>query len=249
MPKEFFISDKSEKLTFFKSLVNDPLIRKEHQLCLVFGKKTVQELSCIKAIITTSDHKDDPFFQSSDRYVLSESAFKKLSGLVTPEPYAALVELPTFPFPHKISQGILILDELNDPGNVGTLFRTAWGLGLEGIILLTNSVDPYHSKVLRASKATTLKMPWMKMERNEVLSYLHSSDLTVYCADLAGEKLHSITPVYPFALILGNEARGVCDELKTLGTAIHIPQTDLDSYNVAIAGAIISYTLMNKELL
>lgn len=246
MPKEFFISEKSQKFIFFNSLRLDPKARHEHQLCLVFGKKNVEELKSIQAIVTTQTAKDTPLFQTHDRYILSEKSFKKLSALATPEPYGALVKLPSFKLPKTPSQGILILDELSDPGNVGTLFRTAMGLGLDALVLLAHTVDPYHPKVMSASKGACLQQPWVKVDLSTLKDYLTQTSLPTFYGDLAGQALHKVAIKGPFALILGHEARGVSPFLKSLGHPIHIPQHHIESYNVAIAGAIMAYTLLDK---
>jgi TrmH family RNA methyltransferase len=249
MPKEFYISDKSDRLTFFKSLIHDSSFQLEQQKCLIFGKKIVSEQRSIQAFLTTEAAKDDPLFASCDRYILSESAFKKLSGLIHPEPYGALITRPSLEFPKKIKQGLLILDTLSDPGNIGTIFRTAWGLGLEGVILIKGSVHPYHPKVLRASKGACLSLPWVIMDKTFVSAFLASYNLTLYGADLEGADLATLTHQGPFALILGHESKGICDELKKIAIPVHIHQNHLESYNVAIASAIISYTLLQKRAL
>lgn len=247
MPKEFLLSDKSEKLKFFKSLVDDPLARHKDQKCIVFGEKILSEGLEVEAYITTPSKKDDPFFALTDCYIISEKAFKHLSGLVTPEPYGAVIKMPNFKFPKTIKRGLLILDRLNDPGNLGTIFRTALGFALDGVILLKPCVDPYHPKVLRSSKGCSLKMPWVKLEESELFSFLKTYNLPVFCADLDGENLHKTNHKGPFALIMGNESSGVSPGLKAHFKKIHIPQNHLESYNVAIACAIIGYTLMTKE--
>jgi TrmH family RNA methyltransferase len=247
MPKEFLLSNKSDKLKFFNSLMRDKKARQNHEQILVFGKKTVQELDHVLAYITTTENQNDPFFSRHDRYVLTPQDFKKLSNLVTPDGYGALVQLKAPHWPSKIKTGVLVLDRLSDPGNAGTLFRTAYGLGLDGIIFVGPSVDPYNPKVLSASKGTCLKLPWKSLENNEVVSFLNPLNLSIYSADLEGENLAHIKNKSPFALILGNESQGLSQDLKSLGTLLHIPQHHLESYNVAIAAAIISYTLLPKE--
>jgi len=246
MPKEFYLSDKNQTLSLFKELVNEQSARTLHQKCLVFGKNTLPELEHVEAYITTEPFKNDPLVQTRDRYIISEKAFKNISGLVSPEPFAAIVKLSEKFFPEKIQKGILILDALSDPGNIGTIFRTALGLGLDGVIILENTVDPYHAKVLRASKAAVLQMPWIRLNQVELADFLKPLDLSLFCADLSGDPLDSIKNIKPFALILGSESQGVSDYLKTISLRLHIPQKHIDSYNVAIASAIISYTLMQE---
>lgn len=244
MPKEILLSDKNDQLVFFKNLVDDPVFRKKEGFCLVFGKKSVYECSDIKAYVVTHESKDDPILKEFDKFILSEKAFKKLSRLITPEPYAAVVKMPKYELPKKITKGVLILDGLSDPGNIGTIFRTAYGLGLDCIMMIKPCCDPYHEKVLRSSKACSLKMPWLYVEKQDLKKILSNYDLNVFVALLEGEPLSTINNTKPFALILGNESQGVSTQLQSLGIKVHIPQSHLESYNVAVACAIISYTLM-----
>lgn len=247
MPKEILLSDKSDKLKWFKSLVDQKDQRYKDKLCIVFGKKLILELKHVEAYITTQSQSSDPLFKTKDTYILSESAFKKLSSLITPEPYAALVALPSLDFPNSITKGIFILDELSDPGNIGTIYRTAMGFGLDGIVLLRPHVDPFHEKLLRASKGATLYLPTLVLEKKDLKSFLDRMSIKTYIAELHGKALSSVDHSGPFALILGNEAKGVSHELHELGQKLHIEQNQLESYNVAIAGAIIGYTLMHKK--
>jgi len=249
MTKEFLIHEKSALFKSFKALIENKELRAEKQEAILFGEKVLLEFKNeLIALITTEAGKDHPAFSHLDRFILTPKAFKALSSLVTPEPYAALVRIPKKD-PHlKINHGVLVVEALNDPGNLGTLFRTAWGLGLEALIITPHTVDPYHEKVLRASKGISLKMPWLKLEKEELESFFKKHHLTVYLADLEGTPLREIKPKGPFALILGNESQGLSPELKKLGHPLHIPQKNLESFNVAIAGAIISYTLLQEVL-
>lgn len=244
MPKEILLSDKSDQLIFFKNLIDDAAFRKNQGYCLVFGKKSFFECDHIKACLITDESKNDPELENFDKFILSDKAFKKLSKLVTPEPYCALVKLPHHELPKTITKGILILDGVSDPGNIGTIFRTAYGLGLDFIIMVKPCCDPYHEKVLRAAKACTLKMPWLYVDKDDLKTVLSKYDINVFVALLEGEALSSIKNTKPFALILGNESQGVSTQLHSLGAKVHIPQAHLESYNVAIASAIISYTLL-----
>lgn len=248
MPKEILLSDRNNQLTFFKNLIDDPCFRQTHRYCLVFGKKTLFECKNVEACLVTNESKDDPDIKNFDKFVLSQKAFKNLSKLVTPEPYCALVKIPEHKIPSQINKGILILDSLSDPGNIGTIFRTAYGLGLDFIIMLKPCCDPYHEKVLRSAKGATIKMPWIYLAKEELEKFLCCYDIKIFVAMLEGKKLNEIHNTKPFALILGNESQGVSNNFHSLGCKVHIPQHDLESYNVAIAAGILSYTLAQGVL-
>lgn len=241
MAEKILITDTSKQFKFFKQLVHDKTIREEEKKALIFGKKMIEESADIEAYLTTKDHSDDPFFHNKTLYILSDKGFKQLSELVNPEPYGAIIKIPHFSF-NAITQGVFILDRLQDPGNIGTLFRTALGFGLDGILLLKNTCDPFSSKVIRSSKGAVFKIPHMCLSKTELDLFVKHHNLSVYIADLNGNNLNTIAPKTPFGILLGNEAQGVDPCLKTVGETIHIPQKNLESLNVAIAGAIIAYT-------
>lgn len=221
--------------------MQDKKKREEEKKTLIFGKKMIDETSGIEAYLTTKENENDPFFQDKTVYILSNKGFKELSEVVNPEPYGALVSIPSFQF-ESIKTGVFILDRLQDPGNIGTLFRTALGFGLDGIILLKNTCDPYSSKVIRSSKGSVFKIPHIYLSKEELEAFIKKSKMSIYIADLEGKSLNKIEANKPFGILLGNEAQGVDPSLKNYGETIHIPQQNLESLNVAIAGAIIAYT-------
>ena len=214
--------------------------REEHHAVVVSGRKLVKELaqkiSPKKVFITKSF---DAFPVQGEIYYVTIKDLKKITGLLSPEEIVA-----EFPLPEATSlegkKRILALDQIADPGNLGTLIRTAHALGWEGVFFLPNCVDPFNDKVLRASRGALFSLPWYIGDWEEISGCIKKSALTPYIADIRGKPLSSFTMKQErVLLLLSNEAHGVSERGKTLGERVSIPMEGVaESLNVAIAGAI-----------
>lgn len=147
------------------------------------------------------------------------------------------VELPPDPL-------VLLLDRLRDPGNLGTLLRTADAVGAGAVLLLPPCVDPFDPKVLRASMGSCFSLPVVTVESQEtLLAWLRKRGLPLYGGDAAGRLWTSLDWRGGLALALGNEAEGLdgaltshCDQLAALPQ-----QGRAESLNVAVAGGVLMY--------
>lgn len=151
------------------------------------------------------------------------------------------------PEPQDISsaRSLLILDGVSDPGNLGTLLRTALGLGWDAAFITSGSTDPYNEKAMRSAKGATFRLPWNRGTVEELMTYL--SNYTLLAADARGEDAANISIKGKVALALGNEAHGLCDALKNKAKMIAIPMIGpMESLNVATAGAILMHQLLRE---
>lgn len=214
-------------------LRTDRIYRDKEKSVLISGEKLVNELQQLvkpKRIFTE---------YPSSHIQVTEEVMEKITGLPNPEGIAA-----EFPHPEAASLNqlapILALDQIRDPGNMGTLIRTAWALGWKGIFFLPGCVDPFHEKVIRASRGALFYLPWKEGNWEELKQF----PLKRYTADIKGLPLHSIPPQKEIVFLLSNEALGVSKEGEQFGEAITIPmEKKVDSLNVSIAGAIMMYYL------
>jgi TrmH family RNA methyltransferase len=134
----------------------------------------------------------------------------------------------------------LILDQIADPGNLGTLLRTAYALKWDGVAATPGTVDFFNDKAIRAAKGATFRLPLALVSSEEIASW----NVSFYIADLQGAPLSDAKFQTPRALILGNEGRGISPWAETIGKKIHIPmRTEAESLNVAAAGAILLYAM------
>jgi TrmH family RNA methyltransferase len=216
----------------------DARYRKEQGSLLVSGYKLVGELSEITAPIRVFSETPHPLHT-----LVSEAVMKKITGLTSPEGIAAEFPLPS-PSSLEGKAPLLALDRINDPGNMGTLIRTALALGWAGIYFLPGCVDPFHEKVIRASRGALFRLPWKEGDWEE----LKKSRLTAFAADLEGKPLDEIEPRKEIVLLLSNEAQGLSDEGASFGERITIPMRGkIESLNVAVSGAIMMYELAKRR--
>lgn len=184
---------------------------------------------------------------SEEIFIVTEEILKKITGLVEPESIAA--ELPIPPSADlTLAQRLLVIDQVSDPGNLGTLFRTALAFGWDGVFVLKKSADPFNEKALRASKGAVFRLP-MAFGDEETLEHLIAAKKwSVYGADMEGSEVKgdfSYPP--PFMLILGNEGQGLTPFTKHRSTLLSLPMPGaMESLNVAVAGGIFMYLLRKR---
>ncbi|WP_194848479.1 TrmH family RNA methyltransferase [Candidatus Neptunochlamydia vexilliferae] len=215
-------------------LRKERLYRDEKGFLLLEGKKMILEFQGeIETLITT----EETSIPAKNRYVVPPEVIKKIADTSSPEPYLAEVPLPP-PAPLE-GKRLIALDRINDPGNLGTLLRTALALGFEGVFLLS-CADPFSPKALRAAKGATFHLPIRQGSEEELLSLM--SNRHIYVADAQG--MENTTFTTPLILVLGSEAHGPSPALKSQGTLISIPMSDkAESLNVAVAGGILMHKM------
>lgn len=173
--------------------------------------------------------------------VLSTNLFHRLTATNTPQGVLMKMKIPAErPFtPGKI----LVLDAITDPGNLGTLLRTAQAFGLHNVMLMEGCVSLYNDKVLRASLGACLQL---NIKEHATVEEVLALGCQLYGATLEGVDFKSIRYPDTCALVIGNEANGIRPELlHSLHRQITIPMRDVaESLNAAIAGSIIMEHLM-----
>lgn len=222
---------------------NDSAFRKEEGLLLIYGKKVIEELpSSIKihSIFSLTDSLPSKICENF--YTVTPEILKKITNFKNPEPYAALVYFPVFT--NLKLQKLLICDRIKDPGNMGTLIRTAGALGFDAIYLLEGCVDPYNEKVVNATKGALFFLPLLKGDWDQLLELTKENNLTLYQADLEGESFLNTPISSSLGLILGNESEGTSFLAKKHAIKLCIPMTNkAESLNVAVAGGILMFHL------
>lgn len=214
--------------------------REGEKLVLIAGKKQVQEAKTLELLLVEKGYRSE--IQAMERYEVSRAILKKVTGLETPEPIAALVPLPE-ESPLKGMTRVIALDGVADPGNLGTLFRTALALGWEGVFLTTGCCDPFNDKALRAAKGATFRLPYKTGTADDLLTLAKKEQWQGVVADMGGEPLATFQPEEKILVVLGNEASGASSVLKKAYSSLSIPICGIESLNVGAAGAIILYTL------
>ena len=208
---------------------------------LLEGKKMIEAYrGTIENLLTTKPVS----FSAKAQYHITDAMLKKIAGTASPEPYLAEVPLPAYQS-LKGKTRLLALDRITDPGNLGTLLRTAVAFEFEGVFLTQGTADPYADKALRAAKGATFHLPIQIGTTATLLSLIKENKLTLYVADSKGAAYESFTS--PLMLILGNEAHGPSPMLKKYASLLSIPiSVKTESLNVAVAGGILMHMIRKK---
>ncbi len=187
-------------------------------------------------------------------YELAESAFAKVTLTQTPQAVAAVAEkrqMSAAEFFEKAEDGcLLVLDRLQDPGNVGTLLRTAEAMGFRGVLMIRGTADPWQPKVVRAAAGSLLRLPVLLCENAEqALELLAGAGKKVYTAAMDAKLSCFDAPLAKnAAVVIGNEGAGAGETLKSAATLLSIPMEGrTESLNAAIAGSIIMYESMRQR--
>jgi TrmH family RNA methyltransferase len=149
---------------------------------------------------------------------------------------------------HEISNRVLILDCIQDPGNLGTLMRSAKAFDFNTIFLADGSCDIYNDKVIRSSQGSIFKLNFIHGDKIEFIKNL-SKTHKVYNTNVRnGKDIRNVDVEEKVAVILGNEGNGVSDEINELPLdSLFINMSNMESLNVGVAGSILMYEVANKK--
>ena len=179
----------------------------------------------------------------------SPELMKSLSD--TQNPQGILLVLPQQHFDMApVLDFLLILDALQDPGNMGSLLRSAWGAGVNAVILGPRCVDPFLPKVLRSAMGAHFHVPLIKMDWENIKQLSADRELDVFVSHMGkGQAYNEAHHQKGIALIIGNEAKGVGPEALALAKqSLHIPLAKgLESLNAAAAGAILLFEIARQK--
>ena len=222
----------------------DRKYRDEQKKLLITGKNVILEIEKkleIDTLIYSDDSRKKKIKAKNYLKVTSE-ILKKITGLESPEDIAILIDMPNLGIKKK--ERVLILDNISDPGNLGTLIRSANGLFFDLVILSKGSCDPFNDKSLRATKGAVFYIPIVELEYLDIEKFIKENKLHTYLASLEGENIKKVIFEKPTGLILGNEAKGISSSLKNIGKKIKIEmKSSQESLNVATSGSILMYKI------
>jgi len=147
----------------------------------------------------------------------------------------------------EIGNRIIILDGIQDPGNLGTIIRSAVAFNFDTVVISKNTVDLYNPKVIRSTKGMLFNKNIIVRELSEFM--LELSDYVIYGTDvISGDNVKNIDEVSKIAIVIGNEGRGISDSVRRLcNKFIYIPTSDdCESLNAGVAASILMYEVNNK---
>ena len=177
---------------------------------------------------------------------VSEGIMKHLAATSTPSGGLAIAVPPALPFPTE-PRFLLILDRLRDPGNLGTLVRTAAAAGAEGLILGPHCVDLYNPKVVRSTMGTIYRIPIQRATWAEIPALIGPCQISI--ANMGGEPYDGIDWSGPSAIVIGGEAEGPSAEaLAAADRIVSIPlHNGVESLNAAVAGSILLFEVERQR--
>ena len=215
---------------------------KDHKF-LIEGEHLIEEAhkaNLIECILIEQGKEN--MFSTYETYEVTRDILKKLSDSVSGTYIMAVCHMPnisSIDFGNKV----IVLDDVQDPGNVGTIIRTAFSFGYTSIVLSNHSVDVYNEKVIRSTQGALFHMPIIRGDIMVLLQELKQQGITLYATSL-----HEATPLQqtpkktPCALIFGNEGNGVSiDVIDYSDHKVFIEMETFESLNVAVAAGICMY--------
>ena len=189
-------------------------------------------------------------FSRVDYQVVADNVFKKLSDTVNPQGVLAVVRMADYTLEEvldgrdKDNSCIVVLDKIQDPGNLGTIIRTGEGAGITGVVMSKDTVDLYNPKVIRSTMGSIFRVPCVVVDDlANAVETIKSSGVTTYAAHLDGDDISKTELSDDRAFLIGNEANGLSDEIANLADKkIKIPmEGEVESLNAAVATAILIY--------
>ncbi|SDX40965.1 RNA methyltransferase, TrmH family [Lutibacter oricola] len=215
--------------------------RTRHNLFIVEGTKVVGEfLNSNYKLNSLFCVNDSEYLNINCKTIISEIDLKKISNLKNPNNVLALFEMPAKD--QFVEEGlIVVLDEINDPGNLGTIIRLCDWFGVSQLICSTNTVDCFNNKVVQSSMGSLIRT---SIKYTSITNYLQTTKLPKFVADMNGENVYKTTLPKNAVLVMGNEANGISKEVfELINNTISIPRfgtiQQTESLNVATATAIL----------
>ena len=248
---EHITSLKNAKVTTWKSL-KDRKGRKETGCFLVEGRKMVEEALAsafsIDAILVDADRAAEfSLPRHIPVFTMPSHVLAAVCDTKTPQGIAAVVRMADV---QLTGSRLVAMDGVQDPGNVGTIIRTADAAGFDGVILSTQCADVFSPKVLRATMGSIFRMGIRVTEDLPgVLAELVQEGASVLSSQLDGEPFYQRSPLKErFVLVIGSEGNGVTDEVKAVAThKVKLPMRGgAESLNAAVAAGIMMYALTRE---
>jgi TrmH family RNA methyltransferase len=185
--------------------------------------------------------------------ILPDKLFQSISTTETSQGVIALVRPPEWNF-QEIFRGqsmVVVLDGIQDPGNAGAIVRAAEAFGATGILFVKGSAGPFHPKTLRASAGSLFRVPFIAgLDPISAVDTLRQHRVDIYAAMpyTGSERLAGDADFRrPCALAIGNEGRGVSNELRSVAEDIAIPTAGVESLNAAVAAAVLLYEIRRQR--
>jgi TrmH family RNA methyltransferase len=228
------------------------------------GECAIEGVKLIEEALRSGQHLDSVFFSESARplaekllpqigartetLVLPNALFNSIVPSDAPQGVAALLKLPVFSSGQLLDRSgggpIVVAAGLQDPGNLGTILRSAEAFGAAGIFLTEGTVSPYNSKVLRGSAGSVFRLPFLQISSLKLIPLLRARGVRLLATSSHhGTPLPQVSWTLPLAIFIGNEGAGLSRELtRQMDETVAIPQaSQVESLNAGVAASIVLY--------
>ncbi len=251
MRKETITSTSNRQVKSLMQLMKKARLRKEQDVFVTEGLRIFCEIPkpLIREIYVTdrflSTHKD--VLEDMDYTVLSEEVFSKIADTKTPQGILCVVKrISSDPEEIYRENGTwVLLEDIQDPGNLGTIIRTAEGAGVAGVMMSSGCVDIFSPKVVRSTMGSIFRVPFVTgCSLQETVQFLKEKNVAVYAAGIQDALVYDEADYRKgAAFLIGNEGNGLSDEmLRMADRQVKIPmQGQLESLNAAMAAGILMY--------
>lgn len=235
------------------ALLEKSKARKEQDAFVIEGIKLFIEApieSLLEVYVAESFSEKVPKLDKVPYEVVKDDVFRKMTDTLTPQGILCVVRKSHYDLDRLIKSSekapcFLVLEKLQDPGNLGTIMRTSEGAGITGVIMSNDTVDIYNPKTVRSTMGSIFRVPFVYTDNLAgAIDRLKANGVECYAAHLKGEKsCYAYDYTKPTAFFIGNEGNGLSDAIADLAdTYIRIPmEGQLESLNAGISAAILLY--------
>jgi RNA methyltransferase, TrmH family len=252
-------STQNTKLKLARSLMGRPKERLEAQAFLVEGVRLVEEALAadwpMRFVLYTAglnERGGELIKQLEAKHIetdrVSEPLLNSISETQNSQGILAVLNHSALPFSESLDF-VLIADQIRDPGNLGTLLRTAAAAGVQAVLLSPETTDAFAPKVIRAGMGAHFRLPIHSLSWEEIRAATKS--LKVYLADMQGDPCWQTDFRLPLAIIVGGEAEGATEAARKLAdVSVSVPMPgEAESLNAGVAGAILMFEVVRQRKL
>ena len=247
-------SSSNQQMKNITALMKKAKERKSQNLFVVEGRKMFEEVppEWLSKVYVSERFLEEPeaeqLLAGKTYEVVADAVFKSISDTQTPQGILCVIKKPEYALEEMLKgeqTHLLILESIQDPGNLGTMVRTGEGAGITGVIMNQTTVDLFNPKTIRSTMGSIYRVPFfITKDLAGTISSLKEQQVNVYAAHLKGTLSYD-EPDYKkkTAFLIGNEGNGLSDEIADLAdTYIKIPmQGQVESLNAAISASLLMY--------
>lgn len=253
-------STSNQQVKYLLQLQKKSKVRNEEGVFVVEGIRMFREVpkNLVKKVYISetlfNKKKDELNLKDFPVEILSDQVFSYVSDTKTPQGIMCVVRQQQYEIEKLLKKDVphfFVLDNLQDPGNLGTIIRTAEGAGVDGVFLSKECVDIYNPKTIRSTMGSIYRMPFVYVEDlEELLDRFRQKKITSYAADLEGRQSYDLENYKKgTAILIGNEGNGLRKEISDAADVkVQIPmQGQVESLNAAIAASVLMFEVSRQR--